>query len=163
MVQAQNASILHQFSLDNKEGALVRFLSELTGKHGDLNKALSEDMQSVVAEFSLDKPDSALSRLVGQVEATQRRLTAELSLDSENSALKRMYLMLEEHQRINVEQNTRLAETLNAAVQVLPGAQRRVARRARGTAGIRSRAGNLLRGLAAARVTWWRTRGRAPA
>lgn len=43
-VQAQNAAILAQFSLDNKGGALVRFLGELTAKHGDLNQALSRDM-----------------------------------------------------------------------------------------------------------------------
>ncbi|MBA2962535.1 MULTISPECIES: hypothetical protein [Ramlibacter] len=150
VVQAQNVSILNQFSLDNKEGALVRFLSELTSKHGDLNKALSEDMQSVVAEFSLDKPDSALSRLVGQVEATQRRLTAELSLDSENSALKRMYLMLQEHQRINVEQNTRLAETLNAAVQALQARREESLKSTRHGLEFEAALGDHLRGLVAA-------------
>lgn len=41
VVQGQNASILNQFSLDNKDGALVRFLGELTSKHGVLNLALS--------------------------------------------------------------------------------------------------------------------------
>lgn len=68
VVTAQNAAILDQFSLDNKQGAMVRFLGELTMRHGDLNKAMSENMEGLVAEFSLDKPDSALSRLVGQVE-----------------------------------------------------------------------------------------------
>ena len=128
VVQSQNASILNQFSLDNKDGALVRFLSELGEKHGDLNRALSQNMAAVVAEFSLDKPDSALSRLVGRVEETQRSLTSELSLDNENSALKRMVLMLQEHQRVNVETATRLAETLNAAVQALQGRREEAAR-----------------------------------
>ncbi|MDB5957904.1 hypothetical protein [Ramlibacter sp.] len=127
-VQQQNGAILHQFSLDNKEGALVRFLSELGAKHGDLNEALSRNLGAVVAEFSLDKPDSALSRLVGRVEAAQRSLTSELSLDNENSALKRMYLMLQEHQRITVEHNTRLSETLNAAVQALQARREEAAR-----------------------------------
>src|SRR5205085_266489 len=50
-VQRQNEAILAQFSLDNKSSALVRFLGELTAKHGDLNDALSRDMAAVVAEF----------------------------------------------------------------------------------------------------------------
>ncbi|GAB3764753.1 hypothetical protein GCM10028796_20460 [Ramlibacter monticola] len=128
VVQAQNASILNQFSLDNKDGALVRFLAELGAKHGDLNEALSKNLQLVVAEFSLDKPDSALSRLVGRVEAAQRSLTSELSLDNENSALRRMYAMLQEHQRITVEHNTRLQETLSAAVQALQARREEAAR-----------------------------------
>lgn len=128
VVQAQNAAISSQFSLDNKDGALVRFLTELTAKHGDLTVAFSKDMASVVAEFSLDKPDSALSRLVGRVEEAQRSLTSELSLDNEGSAIKRMYLMLQEHQRQNVETATRLAETLNGAVQALQARRQEAAR-----------------------------------
>lgn len=150
VVQAQNAAISSQFSLDNKDGALVRFLGELTEKHGDLNKALSQNMQDVVAEFSLDKPDSALSRLVGRVEETQKRLTSELSLDSEGSALKRMYLMLQEHQRINVEQNTRLAETLNAAVQALQARREEAAKGTRHGLEFEAALGDHLRGLVAA-------------
>jgi hypothetical protein len=47
-VQAQNEAILGQFSLDNKSGALVRFLGELSAKHGDLTQALSRDMGAVI-------------------------------------------------------------------------------------------------------------------
>ncbi len=83
VVREQNNAILGQFSLDNKDGALARFLNELTAKHGDLNQALSRDMQAIVEEFSLDDEDSALSRLVSRVEAAQGSLTAELSLDNE--------------------------------------------------------------------------------
>lgn len=150
VVQTQNLAILAQFSLDNKDSALVRFLGELTAKHGDLNKALSRDMEAVVSEFSLDKPDSALSRLVGRVEAAQRSLTSELSLDNENSALKRMYLMLQEHQRINVENNTRLAETLNAAVQALQARREEAAKSTRHGLEFEAALGQHLRGLAAA-------------
>ena len=128
VVQAQNAGILNQFSLDNKDGALVRFLAELGVRHGDLNEALSKNLQAVVAEFSLDKPDSALSRLVARVETAQRSLTSELSLDNENSALRRMYAMLQEHQRITVEHNTRLQQTLTAAVQALQARREEAAR-----------------------------------
>jgi len=116
-VKAQNEAILGQFSLDNKGGALVRFLGELSAKHGDLNQALSRDMAAVVAEFSLDKEDSALSRLVSRVENAQRSLTAELSLDNENSALQRLHRMFQEHQNTMVRQQLELANRLDSAIQ----------------------------------------------
>src|SRR5690606_4605618 len=90
VVQAQNTAILHQFSLDNKEGALTRFLGEMVAKHGDLHSALQTNMKDVVGEFSLDRPDSALSRLVLRVETAQRSVTSELSLDNAGSALSRL-------------------------------------------------------------------------
>jgi hypothetical protein len=116
-VQAQNEAILAQFSLDNKGGALVRFLGELTAKHGDLNQALSRDMAAIVAEFSLDKEDSALSRLVSRVENAQKSLTAELSLDNENSALQRLHRMFQDHQNTMLRQHMELASRLDAAIQ----------------------------------------------
>lgn len=116
-VQAQNEAILAQFSLDNKSGALVRFLGELSAKHGDLNQALSRDMAAVVAEFSLDKEDSALSRLVSRVESAQKRLTAELSLDNEDSALQRLHRMFQEHQNTMLRQHLELSNRLNTAIQ----------------------------------------------
>ncbi|TFZ01284.1 hypothetical protein [Ramlibacter rhizophilus] len=149
VVQSQNGAILSQFSLDNKDGALVRFLGELTARHGDLNQALSRNMQAVVGEFSLDRPDSALSRLVGRVEAAQRSLTSELSLDNEHSALRRMVTMLQEHQRINVEHNTRLAETLQAAVQALQARREEAARGTRHGLEFEAALGEHLRGMVA--------------
>ncbi len=113
VVQAQNEIILGQFSLDNKEGALVRFLGELTVKHGDLNSALERNMQAVVAEFSLDKEDSALSRLVARVETAQHSLTSELSLDIEGSALQRLHRMLQENQGTMLRQQLELAGRLD--------------------------------------------------
>lgn len=116
-VESQNKAMMGQFSLDNREGALARFLGELTAKYGDLNKALSKDMQGIVAEFSLDKEDSALSRLVSRVESAQRNLTAELSLDNEDSALQRLQRMLQDHQQTVLKQQMDLASRLNAAIE----------------------------------------------
>lgn len=118
-VTEQNQAILSQFSLDNRESALVRFLSELSSRHGDLNQALAQNMQAVVSEFSLDKEDSALSRLVERVERSQRNVASELSLDNESSALSRMYRMLEDHQQNVTRSHDALAAKLDAAVQVL--------------------------------------------
>jgi len=116
-VQSQNEVMLAQFSLDNKSGALVRFLGELTAKHGDLNQALSRDIAALVAEFSLDKEDSALSRLVWRVENAQKSLTAELSLDNEDSALQRLHRMFHEHQNTMLRQHMELASRLDVAIQ----------------------------------------------
>jgi hypothetical protein len=144
-IARQNEAILSQFNLNNKESALVRFMSELSTKHGDLNQALSRDMKSVVAEFSLDKEDSALSRLVARVEDSQRSVTSELSLDNEVSALSRMYRMLDEHQRqANLNQEL-LAAKVDAAVKVLQAKREEAAKGTRHGLEFEAALGNHLR------------------
>ena len=149
-VQAQNEAILAQFSLDNKGGALVRFLSELTAKHGDLNQALSRDMAAVVAEFSLDKEDSALSRLVSRVETAQKSLTAELSLDNENSALQRLHRMFQDHQNTMLRQHMELSARLDAAIQSMNTRREEAAKSTRHGLEFEETLGNHLRKLVAA-------------
>jgi gas vesicle protein len=51
---------------------------------------LQTKIAKVVEEFSLDRPDSALSRLVKNVEGAQQKITAEFSLDKGDSALSRL-------------------------------------------------------------------------
>lgn len=82
--------ILKEFSLDNKESALSRLVSELTEKHGKLTGDLQGSIKDVVTEFSLDNEDSALSRLIRRVETAQKQISDEFSLDTESSALARM-------------------------------------------------------------------------
>lgn len=84
-LEEQNKQILKEFSLDNKDGAITRLISELEKKNGDL-----------MGEFSLDNEDSALSRLVSRVEAAQGKISREFSLDQEDSALARMRKELKE-------------------------------------------------------------------
>lgn len=137
-----------QFSLDNKDGALTRLLDELTAKHGDLNRALSRDMQAVVAEFSLDKEDSALSRLVSRVEAAQNNLTAELSLDNEDSALQRLQRMLQNHQQTVLRQQTDLASRLDAAIESMNARRDEAAKSTRHGLEFESTLGDHLRAMA---------------
>lgn len=87
---AQRAAILGEFSLDNREGALTRFLGELVRSHGEVGEALQERIGAVVREFSLDDENSGLSRLVQRVERAQKQIADEFTLDSETSALARM-------------------------------------------------------------------------
>lgn len=86
----QREKVIGQFSLDNKEGALCRFLDELGTRQGVLSKDLKEQINDVVNQFSLDDEDSALSRLVSSVTKAEGRITSEFSLDNENSALARL-------------------------------------------------------------------------
>jgi hypothetical protein len=82
--------VLKEFSLDYKDGALSRLVSELTTKHGDLTKDLQKKIDDVVKEFSLNEEGSALSRLVQNVTVAQRTITSEFSLDSDTSCLSRL-------------------------------------------------------------------------
>lgn len=94
-LQTQRDHVLKQFSLDNAEGALTRFIGELTRRDGELTKGLHGKIDEVVKEFSLDEENSALSRLVRNVDAAQKTITAEFSLDGEESALSRLKRLLE--------------------------------------------------------------------
>jgi len=94
-LRSQREHVLGQFSLDNKEGALARFINELTERQGEFSDALGERLDIVVGQFSLDDDNSALSRLMRNVENAQRKITREFSLDEESSALSRLKSMME--------------------------------------------------------------------
>ena len=93
-LEGQRNHVLREFSLDNKEGALARMVSELTNNHGQLTEALAKKVDAVVDEFSLDKEDSALSRMVRNVNRAETTITREFSLDNEASAMSRISEML---------------------------------------------------------------------
>ncbi len=82
-------------------------MRELKDKHGEMTKDLQDKVDEVIGEFSLDKEDSALSRLVVQVKTAQERISSEFSLDQDTSALARMKreleLLIEKHNKVNEE------------------------------------------------------------
>lgn len=98
-LRSEREAVLHEFSLDNSEGALRRLLRELETRHGNLEESMAKRLADVVGEFSLDDDDSALSRLVAKVESTQRTIANELTLDNEASALARMAAMMRDTQK----------------------------------------------------------------
>lgn len=80
-----------------------------------LTQSLQQQREHVIGQFSLDKPDSALSRLIGQVTdangrfrtdlaADLTKVCAEFSLDNEEGALARLVRQVERAQRSIVEQ-----------------------------------------------------------
>lgn len=87
-------TILKEFTLDNKSGALARLVAELGARHGEIGEALAKQIETVVGEFDLAKEDSALSHLVRRVEHAQKQISSEFSLDQEGSALARMQRQL---------------------------------------------------------------------
>jgi len=90
IVKQQRERILSEFSLDNRDGALARLVSELKGHQEKAGRELTTKIEGVVGEFSLDDEGSALSRLVKRVEQAQTRISSEFSLDAEGSALARL-------------------------------------------------------------------------
>lgn len=103
----QRERVLQQFSLDNKDGALCRFLLEVKEHYTGVSGDLAEKIDKVVGEFSLDEENSALSRLVGNVKSAQDTITREFSLDEEKSALSRLRTelvnLLEKQSKTNQE------------------------------------------------------------
>ncbi len=91
----QRQHILREFSLDNKDSALARLVTQLTTNNGQLQSNLQEQVVGLVNEFSLDQPDSALSRLVSRVEAAQTSIADQFSIDNEQSAMTRLSKMLQ--------------------------------------------------------------------
>jgi hypothetical protein len=89
--------------------------SFLNGMNQTLEKALNEDRERILREFSLNNSDSALNRLVRELKENHGKLTgnlqdsikevvSEFSLDNENSALSRLVNRVENAQkRISAE------------------------------------------------------------
>jgi hypothetical protein len=96
ILQTEQQHVLSEFSLDNKQSALSRLLSEITAESGRFKGDLAGQIEDMITEFSLDRPDSALSRLVRKVEDTQKTIAEQFSLDAETSALSRMSNLLNE-------------------------------------------------------------------
>ncbi len=98
-------------SIDESQG----FLKALTETIGI---RLTEQRESLLKEFSLDKEDSALSRLIQHVKKSQNEITSEFSLDKEDSALYRMrrdlLKVLEDQKKANEEFRKEVGEQLTA-------------------------------------------------
>jgi len=118
-LKSQREHVLNQFSLDNKDGALSRFISELTERQGVLSDEMNERIDEVVREFSLDDDNSSLSRLVKNVERAQKTITREFSLDEENSALARLKRELMELLEKDRETNQKFQEEVKGTLQAM--------------------------------------------
>lgn len=124
----QRETVLKEFSLDNRDGALSRFVQELSSQHGELSEKLEHRIDEVVREFSLDEEDSALSRLVRNVDRAQKTITSEFSLDEESSALSRLKSLVETtnsaiHQQLSLDDDASPLARLKRELLLLLGDQ----------------------------------------
>lgn len=92
---AQREHVLKQFSLDNKEGALCRFIQEITQHNGLMAEQVGNQIDLLVKQFSADEAGSALNRLLENVTRSTRLITSQFSLDDDTSALSRLKRTLE--------------------------------------------------------------------
>jgi hypothetical protein len=120
--------VLKEFSLDHKDGALCRLVTELTNKHGDLSKDLQKKIDEVIKEFSLNEEGSALKRLVDSVDRAQRRICDEFSLDNEESALKRFKTELMTVFQAHVDVSAKFQEEVKVALRELTARREEQAR-----------------------------------
>lgn len=127
----QRDAVLREFSLDQKEGALCRFLSEVKVHYDGVSGDLTQKIEKVVGEFSLDKQDSALSRLVNRVEDAQKTITREFTLDEKESALSRLRGELVDLLEKQANSNQRFQEEVKVAISELQARKAEAARSTR--------------------------------
>ena len=118
-LRSQREHVLNQFSLDNQEGALCRFITELTKQQGELTDNLHEKVDMVVKEFSLNEDDSALSRFKKLLEQTNSTINNHLSLDDDDSALARLKREMFQLLADQRETNQKFQEEVKTALQVM--------------------------------------------
>ena len=87
---AQKEAMLAEFSLDNKEGALARFLAEVEECQAGLTSDLKSRVDLLAEELSLDNKKSALSRMSNMISTSHEQITKQFSLDAKDSALARL-------------------------------------------------------------------------
>jgi hypothetical protein len=119
VLKAESEKILLEFSLNNKSGAMSRMIAELTENNGKLTGDLSSRINEAVAEFSLDKEDSALSRLMRNVDKAQKTITSEFSLDNSGSSLARLREELLGVFEKQAETNTRFQSDVTSALEAM--------------------------------------------
>ncbi len=130
-LEQQRQHLLAQFSLDNKEGALCRFITELSDRQGQLSELLHGRINVLVREFSLDDENSALSRLVKNVDRAQQTITSEFSLDEKNSALARLKSELCDLLNQDREDNRKFQEEVKLALREMAVRKQEAARSTR--------------------------------
>jgi len=103
MAQVGSSGVMAQTLLRyiGEGSPLLRLLDpgQENGLRARIEKMLQDGVEAqrtaVLAEFSLDRKDSALSRLLLELETSNVRLTEELSLDKDDSALARLVSRVE--------------------------------------------------------------------
>jgi hypothetical protein len=113
----QRASVLREFSLDNKDGALTRLAGQLCDSNGKLQENLQGKIDGLLKQFSFDDEESALSRMAQTVDRTSQAIARHLTLDDENSALSRLKRELFNVLKSQAEAATKFQEDVRATLE----------------------------------------------
>jgi len=148
LLKTEEATILQQFSLDEPNSALSRLLREIQQKHGDLTRALGDQVAGVVGEFSLDREDSALSRLVGRVDRAHQSIGEQLSLDNRDSALSRLRAEMNDHLQQQARESAAFQRDVIAMLERLETRKQEMMRSTRHGGAFEAAVGDMLRSLA---------------
>ncbi|MDB9786997.1 hypothetical protein OAB57_02730, partial [Bacteriovoracaceae bacterium] len=89
-VKEHSHILKEQLSLNNKTSAICLLMEELRGSNKKISDSLGEDIKEGLSELSLDKSDSALSKLVKRMENAQKEITNEFSIDNNDSSMNRL-------------------------------------------------------------------------
>jgi hypothetical protein len=112
----QRERVLNEFSLDNKEGALARLVTEIVSRNGQLTCDLQTKIDSIAKEFSFDNETSAIKRFDKLLFDTKQAVNANLTLDDDASALARLKKevlgILDAHHRLNRDFQEEIKVTL---------------------------------------------------
>lgn len=127
----QKSHILQQFSLDDKESALSRLVSQMTGTNGKLREDFGKDVQKLHNEFSLDNECGALSRLVGLMNTANTTIRDSLTLDNEKSPLFRLRRELTEVIQKMQESSTAFQEQVKVTLESFKARREEAARSTR--------------------------------
>lgn len=89
MVQHRN-HLVAQFSLDDAGSALSRLVREVENRQAKLGDDVKGQVDLLKKELTLDRPESALSRMHEMLQSTQGQIDKHLTLDDDASALGRI-------------------------------------------------------------------------
>lgn len=89
-VSKLHSQVAGEFSLDNEESALNRFLGKLSEQSGALQEAVNGNIDSLMQQFSLDDENSAMSVMIKRMNDASKGIESLFSLDDETSVLARM-------------------------------------------------------------------------
>lgn len=126
-VQALHTQVAGEFSLDNEESALNRFLAKLGEQSGDLQDAVSGNIDALMKQFSLDDEASAISVMMRRMNDASAGIESLFSLDDENSVLARMH-------RHNQANHEKLQEQITQLVDLVARGEARTQAEREGTA-----------------------------
>lgn len=130
-LEQQRKRVLHEFSLDNEQGALSRVVVQLGESNGKLTTGVQTKIDEMLKQFSFDSEESAISRMRKTVDTTSQTITKHLTLDQEDSALSRLRRELMNLLKTHGESSQKFQEEVRATLESMQARRKEAARSTR--------------------------------